>query len=217
MNLGRFIMGSNGETKMFNGQDWRILIQLLTGGRIYWPGPKSSSADVYFYWVNAILGMQFKMEKVNIKMLITEFLKAKPFEVSGIHFTFLMAGMHIDEDLLKPYVEPSAKQNEELKNETINIIKEDDIVLAVQFNSGYNFHYHSSPLGHLELLNKTYASSFSDAGWIVPQESEILLLTTEGMKRLLTERVFDLLARKNATAFLDPNSSGGFTMDSGVA
>lgn len=79
--------------------------------------------------------------------------------------------------------------------------------MAVQFNEGYNFRYYSNPSKpDFDALRREYDNDFSDdSGWKVPRNSQIIVLTESGVKGVLGDRVFNLLTKRDAEEFVNPN------------
>lgn len=84
--------------KFCNGMDWKYLLPKMDNGVLYSPAGLSSSADAYLKWETTqliVFGIQLKKQKTDVKFLIEEFLKAKPFRVDT-KFTFLMISLELD-------------------------------------------------------------------------------------------------------------------------
>jgi len=175
-------------------KDWNFIVEQMKVGPLYWAAHFSSSGDGYLCFQKkdakqktGILALQIKSgkHKLNLNGVVVEFLKAKPYNVDCA-FVFVLAATSLPDDVPLPPTTYS------------NVVIGDNKTLAYQYNAGFQFTLQKTNDQSMIAVFKNWNIDPSNPLWLwrVPENCQIILLTNEGMKELLTERIFSMFCQQ---------------------
>lgn len=195
---------AEGSSLEVHGEDWEHIVAEMKEGTLYWPAPLSSSGDAYYVYEKmsnklGILGIQLRQTKIRAEDLVIEFLKAKPHKVSNCQFVFLCIAIQLGADIPKNVDLSDANYNK------FKIIKDVDKNLAYHYEPGFRFANIGTANKKVQKVLQQKNIKFDPPNmleWDVPKDSQIIVLVKDGLEKLFTERVYDLLTSRDAERYI---------------